>query len=216
MIDRSSWPSITRRMLGTKLTATLLPHNDRTKRNHRPPAGRRARGRRCAPAASGDLRSAPTTYREPALNTTQRQAPPQDPQPSRHITRNPTHRSRDDIDLPAGHRPHRDHRRHPIPTPTHHLSHRGPHSLTDRPLADQAGGRWRASPPTNPTAVAAVVASWPVWRQGSGRHLGDCSCSINQERSDPRPIDSWRVLSPTARGDCPAPQTRSDQRPGST
>ena len=65
VIDRNSDPSITRCMLGTKLTAMLLPQDDRTERNDPPPAGRRARGRRSAPVASGDLRSAPTASPKP-------------------------------------------------------------------------------------------------------------------------------------------------------
>ena len=51
-----------------------------------------------------------------------------------------------DLGLPAGHRPLRDHRRRPIPTPAHHLSHLRAHALTDRPLADQASGPAGASP----------------------------------------------------------------------
>ena len=63
-----------------------------------------------------------------------------------HPTPTRTYRPWDHIDLPAGHRPLRDHRCRAIPTPAHHLSDRGPHALTDRPLADQASGRCRPLP----------------------------------------------------------------------
>jgi integrase len=52
-----------------------------------------------------------------------------------HPTPTRPHRPRNNVDLPAGHRPLRNHRRCPITTPTHHLSNRRTHPLTSRPLA---------------------------------------------------------------------------------
>ena len=89
-----------------------------------------------------------------------------------HPTPARPHRPGDHLDLPAGHRSLRDHRRRPIPTPTNHLSHRGPHALTG-PAArfpfDQLNPRSRSDRPATGAAalVAAVdvVDAWSVPRQ---------------------------------------------------
>ena len=53
-----------------------------------------------------------------------------------------SYRPRDDLHLPAGHRPQRDHRCRPLPTTADHLSHRRTHALADPSAARRspAGG----------------------------------------------------------------------------
>jgi integrase len=88
------------------------------RRPHRSTPGRRPR--RCAPA----LRAAPTPPRARRRDGPRGRSADRDPAPAR------THQPRDHLDIPTGHRQHRDHRHRPRPPPPDGPRRRNPPPLT--------------------------------------------------------------------------------------
>jgi hypothetical protein len=74
------------------------------------------------------------------------------------------HRPRHHVDVPSGHRPVRDHRRRPIPTPAHDLSNCGTDALTSQPLAPGRAAAPASLRSTPTKGAAQATASWPVRR----------------------------------------------------
>jgi hypothetical protein len=87
------------------------------------------------PRGSSPVRAASAASRAHGRARARRRGGEHHPTPTR------PHRPRNHVDLPTRHRSLRDHRRGPIPTPANHLSDRGSHAVTSRPLAEQESGR---------------------------------------------------------------------------